>query len=327
MTAVMGSESTSITCRQERPSRSAASIASASGAQSPAPGTSVASAPAAHARCNARSRSAGEPGSLGQLAASTPANTSPAPVVSSAATAGAGTSNSPSAPTYRAPRAPRVTNKWVGRQGHPPASASFAITTSATVASSARELWSWPAGEALTMTTAPAEWASSCRRHRRAHRNLQLGQQHIAFGNDRAHSGVASVRLAVGARRDHDGVLGAGIDHDDRRAAGPRHFDGPVQPDAVGQEVSAQLFGGCVVADRADELHLRTRARRCHGLIAALAAGCVRQRRRQHRLARTRKGIDAERQIHVHAADHADSSHYADVSRGEFHRARGRQHS
>ena len=89
--------------RGQASSRTAASIASASGAQLPAPGTNVASAPAAQAHRNARRRSALAaglaPGSGGQLAASTPANTSPAPVVSTAATAGAGTSNWPSAPT------------------------------------------------------------------------------------------------------------------------------------------------------------------------------------------------------------------------------------
>lgn len=59
-----------------RLARRAASIAAAAGAQSPAPDTKVASAPAAQARRNARSRSAGEPGLRGQFAARTPANTS-----------------------------------------------------------------------------------------------------------------------------------------------------------------------------------------------------------------------------------------------------------
>ena len=50
----------------------------------------------AHARCTASSRCAGLV--WGQCVARTPANTSPAPVVSTAATAAADTSNSPSAP-------------------------------------------------------------------------------------------------------------------------------------------------------------------------------------------------------------------------------------
>ena len=48
-------------------------MASAAGAQSPAPGTRVESAPAVQARCSADSRCAREPGSRGQLAARTPA--------------------------------------------------------------------------------------------------------------------------------------------------------------------------------------------------------------------------------------------------------------
>ena len=77
----------------------------------PAPGTMVAMAPAAHARRSARSRWRGELGSGGQCAASTPANTSPAPEVSTGVTAGARTSNLPSGPAYRAPRSPNVTMK------------------------------------------------------------------------------------------------------------------------------------------------------------------------------------------------------------------------
>src|SRR6202022_4181849 len=66
----------------------ASSIASAYGAQSPAPGTKVASAPAAQARRNAWSWP------LAQPAASTPANTSPAPVVSTTSTVGGATVSS-----------------------------------------------------------------------------------------------------------------------------------------------------------------------------------------------------------------------------------------
>ena len=44
-------------------------------------------------------------------------------------------------------------------------------------------------------------------------------------------------------------------------------------------------------------------------------AGLVGQRRREHRLAGTRKVIDVEREVHVHATDHADPYHLADVSR------------
>lgn len=122
--------------------------------------TKVASTPAAQARRNARSRSAGEPGLRGQFAARTPANTSPAPAVSTGVTVGAGTSNTPSAPTYRAPRTPRVITKCVGGDGQSFASCSLAITTSAIAAKSCKELRSWPAGEALTMTTASADWAA-----------------------------------------------------------------------------------------------------------------------------------------------------------------------
>ena len=59
-----------------------------------------------------------------------------------------------------------------------------------------------------------------------------------------------------------------GIDHDDRGAARSGQVDGAVQPNAVGQQVSSQLFGGGVIADGADELHLRARPRRGHGLIS-----------------------------------------------------------
>ena len=70
----------------------ASSMASAYGAQSPAPGVRVASAPAAQARRMAWRRSTAQP------AASTPANTSPAPDVSSASTAGEATVNSAPSP-------------------------------------------------------------------------------------------------------------------------------------------------------------------------------------------------------------------------------------
>ena len=81
--------------------------------ESPAPGTSVASAPAAQAtpappaarplNLDSRARS------RGQFAASTPANTSPAPVVSTALTAGAGDELAVGADV--GPRTPRVTTK------------------------------------------------------------------------------------------------------------------------------------------------------------------------------------------------------------------------
>jgi len=38
--------------------------------------------------------------------------------------------------------------------------------------------------------------------------------------------------MPVGARCHDDGVLGAGIDHNDRRAAPARNVGGPVQADA-----------------------------------------------------------------------------------------------
>ncbi|BCZ23649.1 hypothetical protein MTY59_35040 [Mycobacterium senriense] len=75
------------------------------------------------------------------------------------------------------------------------------------------------------------------------------------------------------------------------------------------------MFGGRVIAHRADELHLRARARCRHRLIAALAAGRLGQRRRQNRFARPRKGVDTQRQIEIHAAHYTNPSHDGDVSR------------
>ena len=125
------------------------------------------------------------------------------------------------------------------------------------------------------MTTAPADRASCAAATAVVHRNLQLGQQHIAVGDDRARSWPRlSVKrpFAPGATT----MVFSAPESTTMIAVplGPGISIGPVQPNAVGQQVSPQLLGGSVVADRADELHLRTRARRRHRLIAALAAGC-----------------------------------------------------
>ncbi len=118
--------------------------------------------PAHPQRRPAAMRAVARPANLGCAANSQqgPRQYVAAPAVSTGVTVGAGTSNTPSAPTYRAPRTPRVITKCVGGDGQSFASCSLAITTSAIAAKSCKELRSWPAGEALTMTTASADWAA-----------------------------------------------------------------------------------------------------------------------------------------------------------------------
>ncbi len=118
--------------------------------------------PAHPQRRPAAMRAVARPANLGCAANSQqgPRQIRRAPAVSTGVTVGAGTSNTPSAPTYRAPRTPRVITKCVGGDGQSFASCSLAITTSAIAAKSCKELRSWPAGEALTMTTASADWAA-----------------------------------------------------------------------------------------------------------------------------------------------------------------------
>ena len=116
--------------------------------------------------------------------------------------------------------------------------------------------------------------------------------------------------MGVGAGRHDDRVLRGGVDHDDRRAAGPGQADHAVQPDLVVAQVGAQLLGRRVVAECRDELHRRAGAGGGHRLIAALAAGRRRERRRENGLARPRQGIHCEREIGVDTAHHADPRHH-----------------
>ncbi len=118
--------------------------------------------PAHPQRRPAAMRAVARPANLGSrpIRSKDPGKYVAAPAVSTGVTVGAGTSNTPSAPTYRAPRTPRVITKCVGGDGQSFASCSLAITTSAIAAKSCKELRSWPAGEALTMTTASADWAA-----------------------------------------------------------------------------------------------------------------------------------------------------------------------
>ena len=60
--------------------------------------------------------------------------------------------------------------------------------------------------------------------------------------------------MRIRARRNDDGVLGPGVHHDDRGAAGSRHDDRAVQADVVGAEVGSQLARCRVVAEGGDEL-------------------------------------------------------------------------
>lgn len=64
---------------------------------------------------------------------------------------------------------------------------------------------------------------------RGCNRNLQLGQQYIAVGDGRGYRS----QMCIGTRRHQHGVLGAGIDHDNRRPARSGHRDGPVQSNGV----------------------------------------------------------------------------------------------
>ena len=59
---------------------------------------------------------------------------------------------------------------------------------------------------------------------------------------------------------------------------GSGQADHAVEADLVVAQVSAQLFGRRVGAERRDELHGRARAGGGHRLIATLAAGRRRQR-------------------------------------------------
>ena len=90
---------------------------------------------------------------------------------------------------------------------------------------------------------------------------------------------------------------------------GPGSGDHAVEPDVVGAQVGAQLLGGGVGAERGDELHRGACAGGRHRLVAALAAGCRRQRGGEHGLAGPRQGVDGEREIGV------DTAHYADPRR------------
>lgn len=146
------------------------------------------------------------------------------------------------------------------------------------------------------------------RRDRGGDRNLELGEHHVAAGEHRAGTLVVQREPPIGARGDHDGVLGVGVDDHDRGAAGPGDLDGPVQPDPVGLQVRPQLPGGRVVADRADELHPRARPRRRHRLVAPLPPGACRNDDAST-VSPGRGSVDGQRQIEVHTAHHTDVCH------------------
>ncbi|SHU24282.1 Uncharacterised protein [Mycobacteroides abscessus subsp. abscessus] len=152
------------------------------------------------------------------------------------------------------------------------------------------------------------------RRQRGGRWDLQLQQQHVAVGDDRANVCGVQGQVRVGARRHHDHVLGVVADHDGRGAAGDRQADGADQADTVVLQMLSQHIAGGVGPERGDQLHIGTRPCRGDGLIAALAAGLGMQRRRQHRLPRSRQVGEAEHQIHVDAAHDGDPSHPATVA-------------
>ena len=213
-------------------------------------------------------------------AASTPANTSPAPVVSTGFTAGAGTSTlvgvevpaperrgwSPDAVPANAIRALRlVDDDDVGDPGQRLQARSVGA-----------------AGDALTTTTVPGVAGRPGRGQRRLE-GISSWNRTTSPAATMARGPRRSTSGAVGARRHDDGVLAAASTDDHRGAAGSRQTGHAVEiPIPLALRCARSRPRCRVVAEAATRWTLAARAGRRDGLIAALAARRGPHRRGQH---------------------------------------------
>ena len=250
--------------------------------------------------------------------ASAPLKASPAPVVSTVSTRGAGIRSSASPSTTSAPSAPSVTTTGAPVRSASTRAARSGSSSPASARASSRlgvssgERSSSSSGSARAGAGLSTTWRSGRACGPRAREHGRVGhlepEQHDApgrvaqalldgagVGRDDA-PGFAQavldrpgVELGVGAGGDRDLVLAGLVDHDQRhtgRSALKSHQTRDVDP-LRSQETNG-FFAEIVVADGAHHPHARPEPRGGNGLVGAFAAAMALERAARHRLARRR---------------------------------------
>ena len=285
------------------------SIASAVGAQSPAPGTSVASAPAAQARRSAVVvRPASPRRAHRRRHLPRPWCRSPRPRARAPRRRRRG-------PGRCAPRAPRVITRCVTGQC-PVARLGFVDDHDVGRRRPDRPgRGSAPDGGGVDDHRGPDRAGLARGGDGGRDRHLQLDEQHLAVGDDGAGGGRSQREMSVGAGCHHDHVLAVVVDQDHRTAAGDRaalagrrarrrwRCRWARNPAPAGSVPTAPT--NCT---------LGAGAGRRHRLIAALAARGCGDRGPQNRLPGVRQRGDAKELVDVHAAHHAHPGHSAKLA-------------
>jgi hypothetical protein len=146
--------------------------------------------------------------------------------------------------------------------------------------------------------------------HRGRARDAQLGEHHVALGEQRlggAH--VGGSQAVVGTRHHGDGAFAPAREHGGGaggRVGCHRHVIGT---HALGAQMCEQLVPFGIVASAADEPGLGAQARGRHRLVGALAAGCAPKTLPAQRLAIARQAGRLEHVVHVDAAYDQQASH------------------
>ncbi|MNL32986.1 hypothetical protein D3C87_1548720 [compost metagenome] len=111
-------------------------------------------------------------------------------------------------------------------------------------------------------------------------------------------------QCTVGTGDDHDGVLTAVVDHNQRHAAGT--VNGAHRPaiDLLGQQRPAQCLTISIIAHAADHRHLGSQPRCSHGLIGALATGDGGKRLTNQRFTALGQARGPGHQVHVQTANY-----------------------
>ena len=150
----------------------------------------------------------------------------------------------------------------------------------------------------------------ACAGHR-LERDLELGEQHVS-GAGGLHDREGFVTdPAVGAGRDHDGVLTGVVDDDEGGAGGlVGEYDDPVGVDAERAQPFDVGATGVVVPDRAEHQHVGAGCGGRHGLVGALAAGEPFEPLAEDGLPGQGMPVDVRDQVDVERPEHQDATHH-----------------
>ena len=158
--------------------------------------------------------------------------------------------------------------------------------------------WGWVEDHRLAQLAAALEGVAH-----RIHRHFQLADDHVSRLQHRVERlQRGRCQFAIAARHDHNRVLAAVIDHDQRHATGALHGADSLAINALHPQCVTQLSAIGIGADAADHRHIGAQSRRSDGLVRALSARHGGKCLPDERFTGTRQPAGAGHQVHVQAA-------------------------